>query len=163
MISRLLAILDRLVATAIACVALWLLSFAAVAQDAASTKIDLMPTLLSLLTPAVGIILIAAVSWALRKSFGITLAARDVATVNDVLQKGLAYATAQLGTLPLTVDVKSEVIATAARYALTHGPDALKRVGISPEQLAEKLVARYMDPTEPIGVTAPLPLAVPAG
>jgi hypothetical protein len=123
------------------------------APPAPSTTIDLAPLISTVILPAVGTLVLGVVAWAAKRFIGIQLDDKATATVNDVLQKGLAFATAKVGTLPLKIDVGSPIIATAANYALEHGPDALKRLGVSPDQLAQKLVARYMDPTVPVGVT----------
>lgn len=135
------------------------------APTAPSTTIDFAPTINTVLLPALGFALVAVVTWAAKRFLGIQLNKQDQATANDLMQKALAYGTSKVGTLPLKVDVGSPVIASAVNYALEHGPEALKRLGVSPDQLAQKLVARYMDPTVPVGVTqlpaepkpAPLP------
>lgn len=139
----------------------------AVAQPAppspALAPINLMPTLIEIFMPVLGTLLIGVVTWGLRRWFGIQLNDRDVAVVNDALQKGIAYATARLSAVPLEVDVHSPVIREALTYALEHVPNALQRLGITPAQAAEKLVARYMDPSVPVGVTAPPVGAIAAG
>lgn len=119
----------------------------------AQTTIDLAPTINTVVLPALGILFVGVLTWAAKKYLGIELTKQDQATANDLFQKALAYGTAKVGPLPLKVDVDSPVIATALIYALEHGPEALKRLGITPQQAAEKLVARYMDPTVPVGVT----------
>jgi hypothetical protein len=150
--------------------ALALVFFAAgpvLAQTAASpsTTIDLAPLINTVLLPALGTILVGAVVWAAKKLVGIQLDTKAVGTVNDVMQKALAYGSGIVGA-HATIDVKSPLIATAANYALTHAPDALKRLGVSPDQLAEKLVARWNDPSVPVGVTEmptePKPAPTPA-
>lgn len=140
-----------------------LAALAQTAPAAPATTVDFMPGIVNLVMPAVSILLVGIVAWALRKYLGIQLASNDAVIVNDALQKGLAFATSRLQTIPLKVDVKSPVIADAANYALAHAPDALGRLGVSPEQLAEKLVARYFDPDVPVGIVTPKPVEAASG
>lgn len=128
-------------------------ALAQAAAPAAPTTVNFSPFVSDVLLPALGTIVTGAIVYAVQRWIGIQLDARAVATVNDVLQKGLAFAQAKVGGNALEVNVGSPVIAMAASYALQHGPDALKRLGVSPEQLAEKLVARWHDPSVPVGVT----------
>jgi len=156
----------RIIAAGVCALAI-LLAGAALAQTspAPGTTVDFGPVLVQIVMPAVGIIVSALAAWGVKKLAdlaGIKADEKAIAVVNDVMQKGLAFATSKIGTIPLKVDVRSPVIADAASYALAHGPDALKRLGISPEQLAEKLVARYIDPSVPVGVTTPRPPAAAA-
>jgi len=127
-----------------------------------TTTVNFSPFIADVLLPALGTIITAAAVYGVQRWIGIKLDDKAVATVNDVMQKGLAYGQSRVGGLPLQVDVKSPLIADAANYALEHGPDALKRVGISPQQLAEKLVARWHDPSIPVGITGQSTAIAPA-
>ena len=137
-------------------------ALAQAAAPAAPTTVNLSPFVSEVLLPALGTIVTGAIVYAAQRWIGIQLDARAVATVNDVLQKGLAFGRASFSGNALEVNLGSPVIAAAARYALEHGPNALKRLGVSPEQLAEKLVARWHDPSVPVGVTGIAPAPAPA-
>ena len=137
-------------------------ALAQAAAPAAPTTVNFSPFVSDVLLPALGTIVTGAIVYAAQRWIGIQLDARAVATVNDVLQKGLAFAQAKVGGNALEVNIGSPVIAMAANYAMQHGPNALKRLGVSPEQLAEKLVARWHDPSVPVGVTSATPVPAPA-
>lgn len=120
----------------------------------APTTVNFSPFIAEFVLPGLATLITGGVLYAIQKWVGIKLSDQAKATVNDGLQKALAYAQSRVGASTLTVDVKSPLIAAAATYAQEHVPGALKRLGVSPEQLAEKLVARWHDPSVPVGVTA---------
>jgi hypothetical protein len=67
------------------------------------------------------------------------------ALIEEGLKNALAYAKSQMAERlkpGLSIEVKNELLATAAGYAVSHIPDALEHFGITPELLHEKLEAR---------------------
>lgn len=140
-----------------------LIALAQTAPTAPSTSIDFGPLVRDLVVPALGVLLTGVVAWALNKWLGIQIKSQDGAIINDAIQNGIAFATSKIQTIPLTVHTGSPVVADASNYVLQHAGEALKRLGVSPQDLAQKVVARYLDPSVPTGVTTAPPVEPAAG
>ncbi|MCE9650572.1 MAG: hypothetical protein K8R18_13195 [Parvibaculum sp.] len=71
--------------------------------------------------------------------------------LDKALGMGIAFATAKLDALEagrLKLEVKSELVAEAANYALVHVPEAAKALGLDGEHLTRMIEAR-LQATEP--------------
>lgn len=139
-----------------------------------STTVDLAPLIREVALPiavALGGVL---ATWLSAKLAGLLNIKRDdalAAKLEQAMKNGLAFAQSrvsdQIGSGPIAVEIKNEIVRDAARYAVGHVPDALKSLGVTPEVLAEKLTARLELNTTPpemsIAVpTSPLPTVLPA-
>lgn len=132
------------------------------------TTIDLGPLIRDVLLPFLGVILTALLGWAAKRFSDWIGVKRDDALalkIEEAMKNGLALAQARLeqrlGPGPLHVDVKSEVVATAGKYAADHVPGALKALGVTPAALKEKLEARLELNTTPPeqSIAVPTPAA----
>lgn len=120
-----------------------MLASPAFAQEA--TKIDFGPLVQQVVWPLLSAAVLAVGAWGVQKFsqwLGIKNNEALGKTVEDALRNGLAYAQSKAGDVPLTVDVKNEIVATAANYAIKHVPDAMKKLGVGQDVLLEKLEAR---------------------
>lgn len=117
----------------------------------ASTTVDFAPWIKSAFELSIPF-LAAGVLWLVKRYIGAQTSDRDKALLEDLMRNGLALLQARYGKNAV-VDVGSASLATALGYVQAHGPEVLKRVGISLPQLEEKLVARWFDPSVPVGVT----------
>lgn len=140
------------------------------------TTIDLGPLIRDVVMPFVSVILTILLGWAAKKFSDWIGVKRDEAfaqKVEEAMKNGLALAQARLeeriGRGPINVETKSELVATAGRYASEHVPKALKALGVTPEALHEKLEARLELNTTPPeqSIAVPTPAATievkPAG
>jgi hypothetical protein len=132
--------------------ALALPTFPAFAQAAApSTRIDFGPLLNEYVWPTIGTALLALAMWLfkllrtwLQAKTGLELQQYDAtvrAYLDQALDRAIAYGRSKVDG-HATIDVKSETIAHAANYALSHVPDALRRFGIDGAALERLLEAR---------------------
>ena len=131
---------------------------AVLASAATSTMLDLAPVLTRLAEALCTILAALAVPifWAgwgwIQNRFKLSALEIDDATratVDQGLEKALGYGIAQLHAEAaaltgggLTIDVKSQILKSAASFALDHIPDALAHFGITPDQLAGMVEAR---------------------
>lgn len=79
--------------------------------------------------------------------------------LNRALQNGIAIAlnsAQEWETVHKNADVRGQVTAWAAQYAIDHSPAAMARFGLSPEQLATKALAYLPNPVMQ-GAAAPVP------
>ena len=135
-----------------------LLASPAVAQE--TTKVDCGPLVQQVVWPLLSAALLAVGAWGVQKlSTWLGIKNNEVLqnTVESALKNGLAYAQSKVGDVPLTVDVKNEIVATAANYTLGHIPSVLKKLGIDEKTLAEKLEARLALNTTPPEVSVAIP------
>lgn len=87
--------------------------------------------------------------------------------LEPALQNALAYGQSQIGKLPLTIDAKNQIVATAANFAIAHVNDGLKLLGVDKEGLLRLLEARLQSninaqTPEITATTGPAPSAAPA-
>ena len=119
-----------------------------IAAPTPSTAIDLAPLVQPIIV-TLGTIVSAAGAALIRYLLARVGLERQTAlqqTAEGILQNAVRYgmeaAQAKVQGGALTVDVRSQVIAQAASYAIQHGPDVLARLGVSRDQLEAKLLAR---------------------
>jgi hypothetical protein len=142
----------------------------ALAQEVAApaaTTVDLWPIaeqLLAVVTAVLAVAVPLVVRHYLNAWLGIRLDEKHAATLDAALRRGLTYAADKVeekGRAATVVDVRNEMLAGAAGYALRRVPDAVRHFGLTPEALAEMARARLMlelepvvVPVEPAGTTA---------
>lgn len=118
---------------------------------AASTVVDLSPMAAPVIE--IGLTLLAgALLWLLRKAIAVFEDRADMqldeqmrARLQDALFYAVDFARAKVAGAaagPLTVDVKNELVAEAARYAMAAVPQALTYFGINRARLVEMIEAR---------------------
>lgn len=141
----------------------------AAASTIGSTVVDLGPLINAVAVPLVMALGSVLVTWLTAKAAAfLGLKANDerAAILEKAMQNGLAFAQSQLqakiGAGPIPLDVKNEIIATAAGYAVAHAPEAMKTLGVDPESLAQKLEARLSLNTTPAAQSIAVPTD-PAG
>jgi hypothetical protein len=128
--------------------------------------VDLGPLIRDVLLPFLGVVLTVIAGWAGKKFAEWMGVKRDdalAAKIEEAMKNGLALAQSRLeqkiGTGPINVETKSELVATAGKYATDHVPGALKALGVTPEVLQEKLEARLglntTPPEQSIAVPTP--------
>ena len=122
------------------------------ANAPASTVVDFGPLAnlaLEYIAPTFGTLLMGLAAWvlaAIRKKTGWQTDAAAGAILDRALQKAIGYAVVQLqdhkiGGIP--IDLKSQAVATAVRYAQGKVPDALEHFGVTHESLEEMVEARF--------------------
>ena len=119
------------------------LAGAAVAQD---TTISAQP-FVELLMPILQAVLVAAVpilvgAFLQRTKIQVDAAHRDAFQVSLANAAGLLLQKVGSTASTATIDVRSPAMAEAIRYVQTSAPDAIKKWGITPEAIAEKVVAK---------------------
>lgn len=118
---------------------------------AASTVVDLSPMAAPVIE--IGLTLLAgALLWLLRRAIAVFEDRADMqldeqmrARLQDALFYAVDFARAKVASAaagPLTVDVKSQLVAEAARYAMAAVPQALTYFGIDRGRLVEMIEAR---------------------
>lgn len=123
-----------------------LVALAQSAPAAPGTSIDFGPLLNQVVWPILGAVVTAFAGWVSLKVAGwlhLKNADQVRGYLEPALQNALAYGQAKVGKLPLTVDVKNEIVAVGAQFALDHVNDGLKFFGLdSPEAVGRLLSAR---------------------
>lgn len=78
---------------------------------------------------------------------------------DQILRQGIAMAMAKLGTVePKSVEGKGLLVNTAGQYLVDHAPQIIDHFGLSPEQIANMVIARLPSASTGVdttGVTAP--------
>ncbi|MCY1707743.1 inadl protein [Pannonibacter sp. SL95] len=118
---------------------------------AASTVVDLSP----MAAPVIEIgltLLVGALLWLLRRAIAVFEDRADMqldeqmrARLQDALFYAVDFARSKVGRVtagPLTVDLRNEMVAEAARYAMAAVPQALTYFGIDRGRLVEMIEAR---------------------
>lgn len=99
---------------------------------------DLLPFLEGVAAIAVTAI-VGLIGWSVRRLIGVTIDAKLTTMLHDTLlraaQRGLEAVGKEIGST--TVDVHSQVIASAINYARSYRPDLLKHFGLTDAQLAD--------------------------
>jgi len=120
------------------------------------TSIDFAPLLNQVVVPLAVAILPIVATWLAFKVkiwLGIQNNAALAGVVDSALTNALGYAqsllAAKIPAGPIPLDVKNEIVAVAANYALGHVPDALKMLGVDQASLVQKLQARLTINTTP--------------
>lgn len=140
------------------------------ATSSSSTAVDFAPVLVNVVLPFAGSLLSILGLWALQQlsaRFGLAKNAQLTSQIETAMTNGLAYAQSQLAARiaaggPLAVDVKTDAVSIAGRYALDHVPDAIKALGITPDLLAQKIEARLSLNTTPAAQSIAVPTPAPA-
>lgn len=141
----------------------------ALAQGAPSTTIDFGPLVNDYVWPLVGAILTALAGLAYRKvsawltaKTGVELERYDDMIrgyLDQALTKAVEYGRSKVGDKPLTIDVRNQIVAAAATYAINRVPDALAHFGITAESLPHLIESRLGGVSAP---AAPSAAAAPA-
>jgi len=137
-------------------------AFAQAAAAAANTSIDFKPLLDQVVYPALSVVAIAGAGWIAAKINKRLKLENDSIVrgyLETALQRGLDFAKSQTAGVNLTVDVKNEMVAAAANYAIKKVPDALKHFRIDEAGLKEMLAARLESPPPMIVVPTTPPAA----
>lgn len=123
------------------------IAYAQAAAPATPTfGIDLRPLLNEIVLPLAGAAAVWLATWISTRIAGWLKISRDDrvrAYLEKALLLGIDYGKSRLerGT-PLTLQVKSQIVATAATYAVEHVPAALKHFGVDKDGLTRMLAAR---------------------
>lgn len=126
------------------------LAYYSVAHAQESTQIvvgDLVAPWLEMLVGAVSILITAILGWLaaqLKMKTGIDIEARHREALQTALTNAAGLALSKLGDTAkdTKIDVRSPIIRDSILYVNKAVPDAVKNFGLSPDQLAEKLVAK---------------------
>ncbi len=138
------------------------------AAYAADTTVDIAPLIREVLLPIASALGMVLATWISAKIAELLKIRRDDAlavTVEQALRNGLAFAQSRLedkiGSGPISIDVKRQIVADAATYAVAHVPGALKKLGVTPKVLQEKLTARLELNVQPpeVSIAVPTPPA----
>lgn len=110
--------------------------------------IDFTP-ILSQLVQLLGLVLMGLATWAAKKAadyFGLKQDDSARALIATAVHNGVKFAEARLNTEVSKLDPRVQTghpfVAEAATYVIAHVPDALTRLGVTKEQLAEKILAQ---------------------
>jgi hypothetical protein len=118
---------------------------------AAGTQIATDPVkdlVITYVIPALGIAITGLLSVAVQRLWawlGIKMDDSARAVLDAATSRGIAFAEhaldAKIASLPKSIDVRNAVAAEAINYVAPKVPDALARLGITPEQLADRVTA----------------------
>lgn len=110
--------------------------------------IDFTPILQQLIQ-LLGLVLMGLATWAVKKAsdyFGLKQDDSARALIETAVKNGVKYAEGKLSgevsKLDPAVTVNSPFVAEAANYVIGHVPDALTRLGVTQQQLSEKILAQ---------------------
>ena len=110
--------------------------------------IDFSP-ILNQLIELVGLLLVGVATWAVKKVadyFGLKQDDAARALIASAVNNGVKFAEGKLNTevskLDPRITVNSAFVAEAANYVVGHVPDALTRLGVTEQQLSEKILAQ---------------------
>lgn len=121
------------------------------AQEAANdTRVvvgDLIAPWLEMLVGAVAVLITAILGWIaaqVKAKTGIDIEARHREALQTALTNAAGLALTRLSTTfgSKTIDVKHPLIKQAVEYVNSAVPDAIRNFGLTPEQIAEKIVAK---------------------
>ena len=115
-------------------------------MNTTQTAIDLSP-ILSDIIMFVGVLLAGVATWAVTKvaaHYNIKLDDSARALIDTAITNGIKYAEnqGQLLIAGAKVETGNAALATAVNYVIAHIPDALTRLGVTQQQLEEKIIAR---------------------
>jgi len=108
----------------------------------------------TILIPVLGIL----ISGLVAKQFKVTdLKQQELMrnTVNNVLEKGVAYAQGFMPTGPMTIDVHNAAVANVLAYATQHAPDALQYFGLKGDDGVMKLQSMIIARLAAAGLPVP--------
>ena len=141
-----------------------------IAAQLSATSIDLSPLMNEVWT-LVGAVAIglgaAALRWVLVKTgLSKVFSETEMRTrLTEVVENGIAYAQSKIN-LPMSVDVKNQIVAMAGQYVISMAPDAVKKLGASKEAIEKRVEAEVskmigLDVALPV-TPAPAPAPTPA-
>lgn len=119
--------------------------------------IDLAPVLTQVIIPIATPAVAAAATWAFAAvagHFHIRIQDSQRALVNEVINRGIAYAASKAPTA-LNVTTGSAVTDLAASYTLSHVPGALRSLGVTPDGLRQMVEARLPGGPATVELTVP--------
>lgn len=138
--------MKRVLRTALAAPVLLLLAASAARADALVAVGEIWTGLVPYIVAAIGALISAAVGWLVylfNKKLGLS--------IDDSLRDSLQTAAANAAGLVVnglghrlsgaTIDVRSELVADAVNYVLKAAPDAVVHFGLTPEAVAQKILA----------------------
>lgn len=134
----------------LAFVAIFLAAAAAQTTTAPTTTVSLWDALgpwASSIAAALAAVIIAFLGWVtetIRQKTGIQIDVLRSETLQAAITNGAGKAVVLLGDRlkTVTIDVRSPVVKEAVDYVLRSAPEAVKHFGLSPDQLAEKIIAK---------------------
>lgn len=133
------------------------------------TQVDIAPLINQVVVPLLGALGGLLVTWLVAKVcgwLGIQANSQVAGVLETAMQNGLAFAQSQLkdkvGNGVVPIDVKNQVIATAANYVIAHTPGAMKTLGVDQASLIQKIEARLSLNTTPAAQSIAVPTD-PAG
>jgi len=137
------------------------LATVAFAQDATQPSIEVgafLGELLPLLREVLSLVLLAILGWLamwIKRKFGLDIEETHRKALHSAILTGIGRAASRYGSglTNIRVDVDSPLVADAVNYVLRSVPDAVKKLGATPEFLAEMVVGRLADTP----ATAPVP------
>jgi len=138
-----------------------------------STLVDLSPLLLQLLS-VVGVAVLAIAGWAVKKvadKFGLENDAKIREYLLSAVERGVEFgkhkAEEKLGDANWAkIDVKNELVASAAGYVLKKVPDALKKFKLTEDDVKDLILSKLGASNEETAATkpaqaSPVPVAAP--
>lgn len=126
--------------------------------------IEVIITYLAAALSALGTVGIAFMQREFKKR-GIDISAEHRKSLENAIQRGISYATeaAKSATADFgRIETRNQVIATAANYATSFVPDAIKYFGVTPTALQDMIVSRLSDSTNSFPSDVPLVPLQPA-
>lgn len=114
--------------------------------------IDLAPLFNQVVLPIMGAIAVPIGAWAAKRIADLAhvqMTEKRAQAIEIAIQNGVSYGLSQVqqhvAGKGLTLNVKNEVIDHAVSYVLPKVPDTLKKLGITPAGLSERIEARLHD------------------
>jgi len=120
----------------------------AFAQDNTSVNVgELLAPWLEMLVGAIAVLIAALLSWItamIKQKTGIDIEARHREALQTALTNGAGLILAKVkdSVAGKEIDVRSEIVRDAISYVNQAAPDAVKKFGLTPQDLAEKLMAK---------------------
>lgn len=138
--------MKRALGVALAAPVLLLLVANAARADALVAAGDIWAGLVPYLAAAIGALISAAVGWLVylvNKKLGLSIddSLRDSLQTAAANAAGLVLAGLGNRLSGMTLDVRSELVADAVNYVLKAAPDAVAHFGLTPEAVAQKILA----------------------
>lgn len=141
-------------ALALAVLALALLTPASFAQGTTIAVLPiwkaLEPYILAVLAP-LAVAIVGILAELVRRKLNLDIEARHREALQTALTNAAGLAISQIGAAlaDRKVDVRSPVIAAAVNYVIEAAPDAVRKFGLTPEALAEKVAAKIPQVAQP--------------
>jgi hypothetical protein len=115
-----------------------------------SNGIDVLPLYKAIepyVVQAVGVVITALAAWfatQVKKWMGMTLDAAAEKTIEETAMNAATAALARLeGPISnLAIHIDSPLVASGVSYLITHAPDELTRLGFTPEQMQQLILAK---------------------